>query len=153
MQAIQAPIRPTQTGPEVANLQDALLAFLEQSDHKIIAPLISPNRPTRDQLRRLTQGLRVEHSESQFLSSTQELVFYFHLQQSLGDHRRDVGVEETTALKLNEWLRILRLIDIVETNGFFVRGTVTSADDQPLSGAIVRAFDRSVESIERLPVG
>lgn len=29
MQAIQAPIKPGQSGPEVANLQDALFALLE----------------------------------------------------------------------------------------------------------------------------
>ena len=47
MQAIQAPIKPGQSGPEVVNLQDALFALLER---EIIWPLNAPDRPTPDEL-------------------------------------------------------------------------------------------------------
>ena len=150
MQAIQAPIRPDQAGPEVANLQDALLVFLEQSQHKIIEALTDPNRPTRDELRRLTEGLREERVRSHFHASTHQLLIYFQLQQNLGDQLRDVGVDTTTACKLNEWLGILQLIDVVESDGFVVRGTVRTTQGQPVAGVIVRVFDRDLRKLQPL---
>ena len=76
-----------------------------------------------------------------FGKATQQLVFIFQLQQGLGDNLRDVGVEETTAARLNQWLEKLKLLDIPEPAGFVVRGTVKSADKQPLTGAVVLAFE------------
>ena len=47
MQAIQAPIKPAQSGPEVANLQDALFALLQRD---VIWPHGAPDRPTPEEL-------------------------------------------------------------------------------------------------------
>ena len=47
MQAIQAPIKPGQFGPDVLNLQDALFALLQLD---VIRPHGAPDRPTPDEL-------------------------------------------------------------------------------------------------------
>ena len=47
MQAIQVPIKPGQSGPEVVNLQDALFALLQLD---VIRPHGAPDRPTPDEL-------------------------------------------------------------------------------------------------------
>ena len=47
MQAILAPIKPGQSGPEVVNLQDALFALLQLD---VIRPHGAPDRPTPDGL-------------------------------------------------------------------------------------------------------
>ncbi len=47
MQAILAPIKPGQSGPEVVNLQDALFALLQLD---VIRPHGAPERPTPDEL-------------------------------------------------------------------------------------------------------
>jgi hypothetical protein len=148
MQTIVAPIKHGESGTPVANLQDALLALLER---KIIQPLDAPNRPTVEELQKLTEGLKREREQSQFSKATQQLIFYFQIQQGIGDNLRNVGVEEKTAAKLNELLKKLGLLDIAEPDGFIVRGTVTTSDGQPVSGATVRAFDRDMR--KKPPVG
>ena len=149
MQAIQAPIKPGQSGPEVVNLQDALFALLERD---IIWPLNAPDRPTPEALVKLTEGLKQERVESLFGAATGQFVMDFQIQQGLGDHLRDVGVEEKTADKLNEWLKRLGLLDIPEPEGFVVRGTVLSADGKPIRGALVSAFDRDMRKEQELGV-
>ena len=47
MQAIQAPIKPGQSGPEVINLQDALFALLERD---VIRPHGARGRPAPKEL-------------------------------------------------------------------------------------------------------
>ncbi|HLG55464.1 MAG TPA: neuraminidase-like domain-containing protein [Vicinamibacterales bacterium] len=136
MQAIQPPIKPRESGPHVANSQDALLALLERD---VIRPATDPDRPTAEELKRLTEGLKEERRESQFGDATLQLVVYFQAQQRLGDSLRGV-VEETTAARLNEWLERLRLLDGVDTQDFTIRGTVLTAERRPVSGAAVRAF-------------
>ena len=91
MQAIQAPIKPGQSGPEVVNLQDALFALLERD---VIRPHGAPDRPTPEALVKLTEGLKQERVESLFGASTGQFVMDFQIQQGLGDHLRDVGVED-----------------------------------------------------------
>ena len=148
MQAIQAPIKPGQSGPDVVNLQDALFALLELD---VIRPHGAPDRPSPEALVKLTEGLKQERVESLFGASTGQFVMDFQIQQGLGDHLRDVGVDEKTADKLNEWLKKLGLFDTLEPDAFIVRGTVLSAEGQPIPGALVRAFDRDMRKDQ--PVG
>ena len=53
MQAILAPIKPAQSGPEVVNLQDALFALLQLN---VIRPHDAPDRPTPDELQPVSCG-------------------------------------------------------------------------------------------------
>ena len=64
MNRIIAPINPGETGPQVANLQDALLALLARD---VIRPLDTPNRPTLEELQELTKSLMQERTQA-FLS-------------------------------------------------------------------------------------
>ena len=88
-------------------------------------------------------------AQSLYGRATQKLVFIFQLQQDLGDNLRDVGVEEATAAKLNQWLEKLGLLDSPEPAGFVVRGMVRGSDENPLAGLIVRARDRDLPSLQR----
>lgn len=148
VQPIVATITPGDTGPQVANLQDALFVLLER---KIIRPLDPPNRPTREELKELSEGLKPEREQSLFGKATQQLVIYFQVQHALGETPRDVGVEEKTAAKLNALLKSIGALDNPDSHSFVVRGTVKSADGQPLSGALVHAFDRDLR--KRQPLG
>ena len=47
MKAISAPIKPSESGPEVANLQDLLTLLLKRG---LIRALDPPNSPTADEL-------------------------------------------------------------------------------------------------------
>jgi hypothetical protein len=146
MKLIIAPISPGDSGPLVANLQDALLALLER---EIIRPLIAPERPTLEELQKLSAAVKGEREQLLFGQFTQELIRYFQVQQGLSDNLRGV-VEDTTAAKLNEWLKKLGLLDITEPDGFVVRGSVKSADGKPLVGAVIQAFDRDMRKEQAL---
>src|SRR5204863_5722632 len=148
MQSIVAPIKPGGSGPEVDNLQDALLALLER---EIIKALDAPDRPTKEELQRIAEGLKGERDRSMFGASTRQLLMFFQIQQGLGDNLRDVLVDEKTAAKLNELLEKLGLLDIRKPDDFVIRGTVTTSDGQPVPGAAVRAFDRDMR--KKPPVG
>src|SRR5215212_3657188 len=124
MDRIVASIKPGDSGPAVANLQDALLALLEQ---KIIHALSSPDRPTEEEVKTIAEGLKAERVKSQFGAATRQLITIFQLQQSLGDNLRGV-VEEKTASKLNELLDIIGAFNIPDLTASVVRGTVVSAE-------------------------
>ena len=68
MEIILPPIKPGESGPPVANLQDALLILVERS---VIQPLSVPNRPTAEELKTIVEGVRSERRESHFGASTQ----------------------------------------------------------------------------------
>lgn len=98
---IIATIKPGDIGPAVANLQDALLTLLE---HQIIRALDAPNRPTREELQKLADGLKAERVQSIFGDATRQLIMHFQVQEGLGDNLLGV-VEESTAAKLNGELK------------------------------------------------
>jgi hypothetical protein len=147
MTPIIAPIKLGDTGSQVANLQDALLALLATPGGKIIQALDSPNRPTPEELKILTVGLKQERAQSLFSKATRQLIVYFQVQQSLGDNLDGV-VEEKTAAKLNEILQALGMID--QATLLSVHGTVLTADNKPLQGATVSAFDRDLRKEQPL---
>ena len=82
MQAIQATIKPSESGPEVANLQDALRLLLERA---IIHSLEPPNQPSPDELAKLSDELSNERSQSRYGEATLRLVRILQIQQGLGD--------------------------------------------------------------------
>jgi hypothetical protein len=144
MHKITAPLKAGDGGPEVANLQDVLLALLER---QVIQPLVAPNRPTLEELQKLAEGLKQERSQSLFGKATQQLLIYYQVQQGLGDNLRGV-VEDKTATKLNEWLESIGAVD--ETTRLRVHGTVATADNKPIPGATVSAFDRDLRKEQPL---
>lgn len=141
MVPIIATIKPADTGPQVANLQDALLALLER---KIIRSLDAPNRATQEELNELSKGLKQERAQSLFGEATRQLVTYFHVQQGIGDNLRGV-VEDKTAAKLNELLKSIGAFDNPDSASFVVCGQVRFAD-----GTLVRAYDKDLRSKELL---
>ncbi len=147
MEPIIAPIKTGDTDAIVANLQDALLALLEQK--KILQPPGTTGLPTPDELQKLTEGLQHERVQSMFGKTTWQLVVYFQLQQGLGDNLRGV-VEEKTAAKLNELLKSIGAFDSPDLTSFVVRGQVRLADGTPLAGALVRAHDKDLRHKEPL---
>ena len=145
MEPIIAPIKAGDTGAAVANLQDALLALLEQK--KILQPPGTTGLPTADELQKLTEGLKQERDQSRFGKATQQLIIDFQVQQGLPGNVRDLGVEEKTADKLNELLKDIGAFD--GGTSMIVRGTVTAADDRPIRGASVIAFDRDLRKLQQ----
>ena len=79
MNRIIAPINLGETGPQVANLQDALVLLVRD----VIRPLDTPNRPTLEELQELTKSLVQERTQSLFGKATRQFVVYFQLQQGL----------------------------------------------------------------------
>lgn len=136
MQSIIATIKPGDSGSIVANLQDALFALLE---HQIIRALDAPSQPTLEVLQELAGILKKEREQSIFGKATQQLITYFQIQQSLGDHLFGV-VEKTTAAKLNEYLEKLDLLK--NDSNFIVKGRVFDTEDgKAVADVMVRAFD------------
>ena len=106
MQTIIAIIKPGDTGFAVANLQDALLVLLE---HQIIKTFDTPNRPSLEELKKLTEMLKPERDQSSFGDATRQLLIYFQNQQGLGDNLHGI-VEEKTAATLNAVLKKIGIV-------------------------------------------
>jgi hypothetical protein len=100
MYAIAPPLKPNDSGDQVANLQAALLFLLARDALKSFDP---PRNPRVDELKALTEDLRTEQASQSFGLATQQLLVYLQLQEGLGSFL-DGRVEETTAQRLNEWL-------------------------------------------------
>jgi hypothetical protein len=144
MQVIVATIKPGETGVAVANLQDAILALL---GHQLIKALDAPNRPTKDELMKLADGLKHEREGSNFREATQQLIRFFQIQQGLGDNLNGV-VEDKTAVKLNEILKSLGLLDGMQE--FTVAGTIGFVGIRPEGSITAIAFDRDLRTRQRL---
>jgi hypothetical protein len=72
MIAIQAPLKNGNSGPAVANLQAALLAFVQKG---VIKALSAPKHPTADELKALAETMRTaETPRSTFGDATTALV-------------------------------------------------------------------------------
>ena len=101
MRPIQAPIRPTDSGPLVVDLIQGLLVLV---DRRILKPLDAPERPTAGELEKLVSGAYGELETGTFGGCTRQLVLYLRASQGLGD----VGdVDGATAARMNELLRAL----------------------------------------------
>lgn len=142
------PIAPTlnsgDTGPQVANLQDALRLLLDRS---VIRSLEPPNSPMVEELTKLGQALAKERTQSVYGKATQRLVLYFQIQEGLGDGLGG-GVEEKTAAQLNQILKQLGAFDV--PSDWVVRGMIRDGAGHALPGVIIRAFDRDLRRRELL---
>jgi hypothetical protein len=146
MQAIQATIKPGDSGAEVANLQDALRLLL---DRAVIRSLQPPNEPSPDELAKLGDVLGDERGQSQYGEATLRLVRILQIQHGLGDNLEGI-VEERTAALINRFLRKLGELDTGDGEAeFVVRGRVTSAG-APVPNVIVRARDQDVRTFQAL---
>ena len=133
MNLIQPTITPGESGPHVSNLQAALLFLIE---HDVYRTLIPPDRPTAEDLASLKQMLRAEQLTGQFGGATYQLLSIFQRQQGLGDHLEG-KVEETTAKKLNAFLKQLGALDgdrMFAVKGHVLRAGIVQPD------VLVRVF-------------
>ncbi len=144
MDPIVPMLKAGDTGPLVVNLQDALLTLLER---EIIRPLIAPDRPTMEELQKLSAAVKGEREQLLFGQFTQELIRYFQVQQGLSDNLRGV-VEDTTAARLNEWLKKIGALDA--SPSFSVSGVVIHSDETPAAGLLIRAVDRDLRTEQAL---
>lgn len=146
MKAIIAPIVIGDSGPQVANLQDALRLML---DRGVIRSFEPPNHPTAKELAKLAQALGTEQTRSTYGKATQRLVTYLQLQEALGDGLGG-AVEEKTTVRLNDILKRLDALD-VEAD-WIVRGTVRDQYGKPLPTVVVLALDRDLNPKRSQPL-
>src|SRR5215467_777811 len=107
MFAIQAPLKNGNSGPAVANLQAALLAFFQKG---VIKSQVAPNHPTADELKTLAAQMHsAEMPGSTFGDATTALTRYFQIQQ--GKDNLAGAVDDWTASTMNNNLRALGLLD------------------------------------------
>ena len=145
MQAIQAPVKPGDSGAQVVNLQDGLRLLLER---QVIRALDPPDSPTAQELADLAAKLREEQAESSYGDATQRLVRIVQIQQGLGDNLAG-AVEKTTANVLNQLLKKLGAFDGDDTP-FSVHGLITLPGGGAAVGYTVRAGDRDLRSVQPL---
>lgn len=131
MTPVSAPISPGDAGPNVANLQDVLLALLERDAIRVD----DPRNPSAGQV--LRQQLIGERSISSYGIATQYVVLLAQIQEGLGDGLGG-GVEETTAAVLN------RLVNLFMVQGTVRRESVGNTPGKPWSGVAVHAFDQDI---------
>ncbi|MGB7816857.1 MAG: neuraminidase-like domain-containing protein [Methylotenera sp.] len=145
MQKIIATIQQNEAGLAVANLQDALFAMMK---HGYISAMPAGERPTEKDLQKLAEKLKDEQTQSVYGESTTQLVFYFQLQNGLGDVLRGVGVDDKTADKLNEFLKKEGLLDADDT--YSVQGVVNKQTGKPLKAYFIKAYDRDLRKEQPL---
>lgn len=130
MNNITFPLENGMQSPEVANLQDTLLIFLEKS-------VILPNNESAR--RELSTALQQrERSEQRYGDITAKLVSIFQGQQNL---ERSGKVDEPTANAINALLRDMGLLDQKNLQiSLIVSGKVKYENDLPFKGGLVQAF-------------
>lgn len=97
MQLIIAPIKHNQTGSVAVNLIECMLFLIEKNLLKIFD---APNQPNQDEINTLIAGAKLELAAQVYGENSQRLMFYFQLQNGLGDQLRG-WVDDRTAEFLN----------------------------------------------------
>lgn len=128
MKLITPPLTRNSQGSEVTNLQDGLLLLLNR---QVLGSI------TENDL----QALRKEQIAQAYGKVTTKLVAIFQKQSQLSGKGE---VDAPTAEALNRILKELGAFDQPEQ--FVVRGRVFGSNRTPISGMLVRAFDRDVRS-------
>lgn len=128
------------SGPQVANLQEALLALYEKKFFKTDSP-----PPTDDELAELIEKLKDERVQSLFGKNTSQLVLYFQMQEGMGNSFGGV-VEAKTATRLNRQLKSFDLLDEPGEFGFVkslsdVLALLRFAAEQRASGYSLEEID------------
>ncbi|MEX8518445.1 MAG: neuraminidase-like domain-containing protein [Leptothrix sp. (in: b-proteobacteria)] len=147
MQVIVAPIKPGDTGAQVSNLQDALLALYEK---QVIHAAIAPAHPDASELGALIEAFKAERDAATFDGSTKQVVYLFQLQQflKLADDRDLGSVEEKTAARLNDILQSFGAIDTRPV--LTIKGNVIFQGARPDGTISVVAFDRDMRTRQKL---
>jgi hypothetical protein len=136
MQQIIAPIKHSQAGAVAANLIECILFLIEKNLLKI---LDAPNAPTQNEINLLVASAKLESTAQMYGEASQKLVFYFQVQNGLGDQLRG-GVDDKTASFLNKILEKYDAFNI-EKN-YVVTGIITnSKTGAEVVGVVVCAFD------------
>ena len=148
MRPIQAPIRPTDSGPLVVDLIQGLLVLV---DRRILKPLDAPERPTAGELETLVSRARGELETGTFGGSTRQLVVYLRASQGLGA----VGdVDGATSARMNELLRALgALPGVSEVEDIVLRVRLISGENMDVlyedrdAGSEDEVIDRIVSTL------
>lgn len=140
---INAPIKPGDKSPEVANLQDALRLLLERN---VIRPTASSTDPTVDELSKTIEQLNHERAQSLYGDTTRDLIAILQRQYRLEDGLGG-AVEDRTANLINRLLRELGALD--EAEPWIVKGTVYAAG-KPRADVVVAAYDRDLRKNQPL---
>jgi murein L,D-transpeptidase YcbB/YkuD len=128
MQAIQATIKPEDTGPAVANLYAALHFLIDEDAFSFID--LSELNPLKDQL-------RSEEPSGFYKGAAVQLVVQLKVRFGLGD---EGIVDEKTADALNALLKKFGAFGA--STDFVLRSTVKDTHKRPHGGLVVIAFDR-----------
>lgn len=103
---ITAQISPGTQGVHAVNLGKTLSVLLHRG--QLLRSYSAPEHPTAEELATLGSLLEGEISTAMVGESMRKLVFYYQIQQGLGDQLRGV-VEDTTARSLNDLVRRCQL--------------------------------------------
>lgn len=139
MKKVTFPLKLNMQSPEVANLQDALKALLEE---RII---LSADEAARQEL---LANLRPERIKESYGQVTSKLVGIFQGEQQL---EQSGNVDEPTAKELNAILQKLGLLDQDGKDlQLAVSGQVRFAGGRPFKGGLVKAFHEAEKGSIRL---
>ena len=128
--SVYPPLVPGNSGPAVANLGRVLLVLI---DHRVVRSFVAPDRPTAEDLAKLSALVQDEFKAAVFDEGIQAALRYLQVQRGMGDSLRGI-VEKTTADLLNqlvigfgdsapEALHLIRLLEFslsVKTKRFSV---------------------------------
>ena len=103
---IAAPISPGTRGVHAVNLGKILSVLLRRG--QLLNSYSAPNHPTADELATLGSLLDGEIAAAVVGESMRKLVYYYQIQQGLGDQLSGV-VEEATARSLNDMVQTCQL--------------------------------------------
>ena len=146
LSAIVAPVLPGESSPRVENLQDALRLLLDRG------AIRSTGRPPgfgADDPASLARPLASERERRTYGSATRRLVESLQRQEGLTDAPFGI-VDHHTAEALNRLLNGAGAFGDPGGSGFVVRGRVTTPDQLPVPGLVVRARDRDLRTFQRL---
>lgn len=140
MNRVSFPLKNGERGQAVADLQDALLAFLERG------AFLAHDEAARKQL---TEAMRPERDRQTFGDHTQETLRAYQKERGLD---ADGDVDEKTAHDINALLAELGLLDRPAGGErlHIVSGRVLRDDDRPFAAGQVRAFHEAERGAFRL---
>jgi hypothetical protein len=148
MKRITPPLKRNSRGENVANLQQALLLFLQRNIYRTFQ---APEKPTAEDLARLQEQLGAEIQETVYGRATLTLVGLYQVQHDLGEQFRG-EVEERTASNMNAVLKELGALEEAGSDPLYlVRGKVVNSNGVALAGYQAEAFVISLK--EELSVG
>jgi hypothetical protein len=144
MYAIAPPLKPDDSGDQVANLQAALLFLLDRDVTLFFDP---QQTPTVDELKLAKEALLVEASKKLFDTTTRAFTLAFQQRQGLSPQGAGF-VDKITADALNALLKGYGALQ--DADAYVVEGRVVDERERALAGAEVSLFDEDVTGPQRL---